>query len=42
MDFKMISNNEEQILINLIHVQERLVGDLPDNTNRLNKKIQIC
>ena len=26
VDFKRILNNEEQAMINLIHVQERLVG----------------
>jgi hypothetical protein len=26
VDFKRVINNEEQVLINLIHVQEGLVG----------------
>lgn len=35
MDFKKISNNEEQVLNNLIHVQEGLIRDHPDITKRL-------
>ena len=36
MDFKMILNNEEQTLINLIHVQEWLVSGHLDITKRLD------
>jgi hypothetical protein len=35
MDLKMISKNKEQVLINLIHVQEGLVGEHPDITKKL-------
>jgi hypothetical protein len=42
MDLKTISKNKEQVLINLIHVQERLVGEHPDITKNWSKKIQIC
>jgi hypothetical protein len=42
MDLKTISKNKEQVLINLIHVQEGLVGEHPDITKNWSKKIQIC
>jgi hypothetical protein len=35
VDFKKILNNEEKVLINIIHVQERLVGGHLEITNRL-------
>jgi hypothetical protein len=35
VDFERISKNEEQALINLIHVQEALVRKHPDITKRL-------
>jgi hypothetical protein len=38
MDFKRISNNEEQSLINFIHIQEGLVVQLSNITERLESK----
>jgi len=35
VDFKNILNNEENVLINIIYVQERLVGGHLEITNRL-------
>jgi len=35
MNFERISKNEEQTLINLIHIQKWLVGELPNITKRL-------
>jgi len=35
VDFEKISKNEEQAMINLIHVQERFVGKHPNITERL-------
>jgi hypothetical protein len=35
MDFKKISKNEEQALINLIYVSRRLVGEHPNIIERL-------
>jgi hypothetical protein len=35
VDFERTSKNEEQALINLIHVQEGLVWDFPHITERL-------
>ena len=35
MNFEMILKNEEQTLINLIHVQKWLVRELPNITERL-------
>jgi len=36
MKFKKILNNEEQVLINLIHVKEELVGGI----HTLQKKLE--
>jgi len=43
VDFKRICNNKEQVLINLIHVQERLVGGTKTITQGLGEEdwIQI-
>jgi len=38
VDFKMIYNNKEQVLINLIHVQKGLVGGTKTITQRLRKE----
>jgi len=35
VEFKSTSKNKEQALTNLIHVQERFVGEYPDITERL-------
>ena len=35
VDFERISNNKEQALINLIHVQERLIWEHSNITERL-------
>jgi len=38
MDFKRIHNNKEQALINLIHVQEGLVGGTKTIAQRLGEE----
>jgi hypothetical protein len=38
VDFKRICNNKEQALINLIHVQERLVGGTKTITQGLGEE----
>jgi hypothetical protein len=38
VDFKRILNNEEQVKINLIHVQEELVGGTKTITQRLGEE----
>jgi hypothetical protein len=38
MDFKKILNNKVQASINLIHIQEELVGEYSNITKRLKKK----
>jgi hypothetical protein len=38
MNFERISKNEEQTLINLIHFQKGLVGELPNIIERLEKE----
>jgi hypothetical protein len=40
MDFKKILNNKVQASINLIHIQEELVGEYSNITKRLKKKIK--
>jgi hypothetical protein len=35
VDFESLSKNEEQTLINLIHIQEKFVGEHPNITERL-------
>jgi len=38
VDFKRILNNEEQAVINLIHVQKELVGGIKTITQRLGEE----
>jgi hypothetical protein len=38
VDFKRILNNEEKVVINLIHVQEGLVSGTKTITHRLGKE----